>query len=106
MGSMVPIFSIYKLSGTFLQNNSGIIPFISENQEKSWKHMFLTFFQIYEINKKQAPGWWNTLDSRAGIRLNVVSVKSCFETVFLKLCDSIADRPLFTLDTSFPPQAW
>ena len=39
--SIVPI---YRLTGTFLQNHFGIIPFISENQEKSWKHRFLTYF--------------------------------------------------------------
>jgi len=34
----------YRLSATFLQNNTFTIPFFSENQEKSWKHRFLTFF--------------------------------------------------------------
>ena len=44
MGGMVPL---YGLSGTFLQNHSGTIPLFSENQEKLWKHRFLTF--KYEI---------------------------------------------------------
>jgi len=41
MGGMVPLF---RLSGTFLQNDSSTIPLVSENQEKSWKHRFLKFF--------------------------------------------------------------
>jgi len=32
-------------------NNSGTIPLVSENQEKS----FLTFLQVYKINKKRIP---------------------------------------------------
>jgi len=43
MGGMVPLYPLYRLSGTFLQNNSDTIPLVSENQEKSWKHRFLTF---------------------------------------------------------------
>jgi len=43
MGGMVALYHLYRLSGTFLQNNSGTIPLVSESQEKSWKHRFLTF---------------------------------------------------------------
>jgi len=40
-GNRVPQFSILGLSGTFLKNNSGTIPFVFKYQEKSWKHRFL-----------------------------------------------------------------
>jgi len=41
MGSIVPIFSIYRLSGTFcrITQAPGIIPFVSENQEKSCEYL-------------------------------------------------------------------
>ena len=42
--SIVTTFPIYRLSGAFWWDNSGTIPFVSENQEKSLKHTFLTFF--------------------------------------------------------------
>jgi len=35
--------------------NSGTIPLVSENQEKSLEHMFLTFFEVCEINTKNKP---------------------------------------------------
>jgi len=44
LGSGVPQISIYRLLRTFLQNSSGTIPFVSENQEKSWKHKFPALF--------------------------------------------------------------
>jgi len=55
LGGIAPIHPIYRLSGTFLENNSGTIPLVSETQEKSWKHRFLTIFQVYEINKSKSP---------------------------------------------------
>jgi len=33
LGSKYPIHTMYRLSGTFTKNDSGIIPLISENQE-------------------------------------------------------------------------
>ena len=54
MGGMVPL---YRLSGTFLQNNSSTIPLVSENQEKSWKHRFLTFkYKIKSTKNKKRSG--------------------------------------------------
>jgi len=38
--SIVPEFSIYRLSATSLLKNSGTILFVSENQEEPWKHRF------------------------------------------------------------------
>jgi len=38
------------------KNKLGTIPFVCENQEKAWKNRFLTFFQVYEINKKTSLG--------------------------------------------------
>jgi len=43
--------TLYRLSGTFLQNKCGTISLVCENQEKSWKHWFLTF--TYKISKKR-----------------------------------------------------
>jgi len=48
---------MYRLSGTFSENDSGTIPLVSENQEKSWKHRFPAFFWVAEINKRKCP-WW------------------------------------------------
>ena len=49
LGIIVPI---HRLSGTFSENNSGTIPSVSENQDKSWKYRFLTYFEACEINRK------------------------------------------------------
>jgi len=56
MGSIVPIFPVHRISGIFLKNNSGTIPFVSENQETLWKHRFSTFFLVYKINKSKPLG--------------------------------------------------
>jgi len=56
MGGMVPYTPFNRLSGTFLQNNSGTIPVVSENQEKSWKHRFLTFKYKIISTKKESGG--------------------------------------------------
>jgi len=48
---------IYRLLGTFLQNKFGTIPLVSENQEKSWKHRFLTFkYKIKSTKNKKRRG--------------------------------------------------
>ena len=47
LGSRVHQFSIYELSGTFFWNNSLAIPFVSENQEKSWKQVSNVFLSMW-----------------------------------------------------------
>jgi len=67
MGGIVLLYSIHRLSRTFLQNNSGTIPSVSENQEKSWKHRFLTFEYKIKSTKKMVgghPGYLSRADSR------------------------------------------
>jgi len=56
MGGMVPVYPLNRLSGIFLQNNSGTITLACENQEKSWKHRFLTFMYKIKSTKKRKGG--------------------------------------------------
>jgi len=62
LGGTVPIHPIYKLSRTFSENNSGTIPLVSENKEKSWKHRF-HFSKYVKLAKENASGEGPTHDS-------------------------------------------